>query len=29
MTSYLKNGEWIEGRDMTYEPAPGAEIKFR
>ena len=26
---YLKNGEWVDGRDMTYERAEGAEIKFR
>jgi len=26
---YLKKGEWVEGRDMTYDPAPDAEVLFK
>ena len=29
VTSYFKKGAWEDGRDMTYEPAPGAEVIFK
>jgi hypothetical protein len=28
-TEYLKQGKWIEGRDMDYVEAPDARVKFR
>jgi hypothetical protein len=29
ITEYYKQGTWEQGRDMTYEESPGAEVKFR
>ncbi|MBM3831769.1 MAG: hypothetical protein FJ403_00540 [Verrucomicrobia bacterium] len=26
---YLKNGEWVDGHEVTCEETPGAEVKFR
>ena len=28
-STYLKEGQWVPGRDMTYDPTPEAEVKFR
>jgi hypothetical protein len=28
-SQYLKNGEWVEGRDMDYVEAPDAKVRFR
>jgi len=28
-TEYLKGGNWVPGRDVTYVEAPGAEVRFR
>ena len=28
-TRYFKKGQWEDGRDMTYEVTPGAEVVFR
>ncbi len=28
-SQYLKNGQWVEGHEITYEEAPGAEVKFK
>lgn len=28
-TEYLKNGEWVPGREAHYKEAPGASVKFR
>jgi len=28
-TEYLKQGKWVEGRDMDYVEAPDASVKFR
>lgn len=28
-TEYEKDGQWTPGRDMTYESAPDAEVKFK
>jgi hypothetical protein len=28
-TEYLKQGKWVEGRDMDYVEAPDARVKFR
>ena len=29
LTQYFKNGAWTDGRDMTYEETPAAEVVFR
>jgi len=29
LTQYFKNGAWVDGRDMTYEETPAAEVLFR
>ena len=29
ITEYYKQGTWEQGRDMTYEESPGAEVTFR
>lgn len=29
LTQYYKNGAWENGRDMTYEEAPGAQVLFK
>ena len=26
---YLKNGEWVDGHEITYKEAPDAQIKFK
>ena len=26
---YFKNGEWVDGHELTYAEAPGAEVVFR
>lgn len=28
-TKHLKNGEWLPGHEVTYEPDPGAEPRFK
>jgi len=28
-TEYLKQGKWVEGRDMDYVEAPDAKVKLR
>jgi hypothetical protein len=28
-TEYLKQGKWVEGRDMHYAEAPDAKVKFK
>jgi hypothetical protein len=28
-SEYLKQGKWVEGRDMHYVEAPGAQVKFK
>jgi hypothetical protein len=28
-SEYLKQGKWVEGRDMDYVEAPDARVKFR
>jgi hypothetical protein len=29
LTQYFKNGAWTDGRDMTYQESPAAEVLFR
>ena len=28
-TEYLKNGQWVDGRDMDYVEDPGAVVRFK